>query len=125
MQPTAVNLCVKRPMHVNGTVLLWVCKTSHCNCVTNECRQWTRFDVDFRHSNRRLWTDNTKQTVEYRSMFKKYIYTVFQKKLVHQALKEKRAQPDVPVKDRALRPHPDASLVMRSVVSTAQSRLIT
>jgi len=33
--------------------------------------------------------------------------------------------PDAPVKDRALRPHPDASLVMRSVVSTAQSRCIS
>ena len=40
-----------------------------------------------------------------------------------QQLSVRHLWPDVPVKDRALRPHQDASLVMRSVVSTAQSRI--
>jgi len=39
-----------------------------------------------------------------------------------QQLSVRHLWPDVPVKDRALRPHQDASLVMRSVLSTAQSR---
>ena len=41
-----------------------------------------------------------------------------------QQLSVRHLWPDVPVKDRALRPHQDASLVMRSVVSTAQSRVL-